>query len=47
MAKQYNKKKLKGKGNCFPLPIIQQIRRPEVWKELPLTDRMILKVQDW
>ena len=46
MAKQNNKKELNGKGNCFPLAIIQQIRRPEVWKELALTDRMILKVRD-
>ena len=33
MEKQYNKK-LNGKGNCFPLAIIQQIRRPEIGKKL-------------
>ena len=35
-----------GQGNCFPLAIIQQIRRPEIRKELSLTDRILLRVKN-
>ena len=35
-----------GQGNCFPLAIIQQIKRPEIRKELQLTDRMLLRVKN-
>jgi hypothetical protein len=32
-----------GLGNCFPVAIIQQLRRPEIFSQLNLTDKMLLK----
>ena len=35
-----------GQGNCFPIAIIQQLRRPEIYEQLQLKDRTITKIQD-
>ena len=32
-----------GLGNCFPVAIIQQLRRPEIFSQLNLTNKMLLK----
>ena len=35
-----------GQGNCFPIAISQQLRRPEIYEQLQLKDRTITKIQD-
>ena len=32
-----------GLGNCFPVAISQQLRRPEIFSQLDLTNKMLLK----
>ena len=31
-----------GLGNCFPVAISQQLRRPEIFSQLNLTNKMLL-----
>ena len=35
-----------GQGNCFPIAIIQQLRRPEIYEQLKLKDRTLTRIQD-
>ena len=32
-----------GRGNCFPIAIIQQMKRPEIFSQLKSVDKMMLK----
>ena len=34
-----------GRGNCFPIAVIQQCQRPEINKQLKLVTKMIVKTQ--
>ena len=34
-----------GLGNCFPIAIIQQLKRPEIFSQLKSTDKMMLKAR--
>ena len=35
-----------GQGNCFPIAIIQQLRRPEIYEQLKLKDRTLTRIRD-
>ena len=34
-----------GRRNCFPIAILQQLKRPEIFSQLKLSDRMMLKAR--
>ena len=35
-----------GQGNCFPIAIIQQLRRPEIYEQLKLKVKTLTRIQD-